>query len=282
MAGLAWPNGKRIAVLVSVLLENWSPGKSPSYFPRTTPLKPGAIDHAGMQWSHYGGREGIWRILRTLERTGVRATVFANALSAELYPDAIRAVVRAGHGLAGHGHAQDQYLCDMTTEQQQGVIRRSLDVLEAASGTRPDGWVCSVYSWNEETFALLVRAGVRWHADALDAALPRLQRTEAGPIVALPWCDFVDNRVLRASPRDFHDVYKDSFDYLYAAEPMGLLHLAVHSHFGGRPLVAAQLDKLLRYFTGFTDVWMPRHAELVDWFLAQKIDDPNAARRASA
>ncbi len=282
MVDLAWPGGKRMAVLVSVLLENWSPGKSPSYFPRTTPLKPGAIDHAGIQWSHYGGREGIWRILRTLDRARVRATVFANALSAELYPDAIRAIVGAGHGLAGHGHAQDQYLCDLTTEQQQGVIRRSLDTLEAVSGMRPDGWVCSVYSWNEETFALLVRAGVRWHADALDAALPRLQQTEAGPIVALPWCDFVDNRVLRASPRDFYDVYKDSFDYLYATEPMGLLHLAVHSHFGGRPLIAAQLDRVLRYFAGFTDVWMPRHAELVDWFLAQKIDDPGAARHGSA
>lgn len=282
MVDLAWPGGKRMAVLVSVFLENWSPGKSPSYFPRTTPLKPGAIDHAGIQWSHYGGREGIWRILRTLDRARVRATVFANALSAELYPDAIRAIVGAGHGLAGHGHAQDQYLCDLTTEQQQGVIRRSLDTLEAVSGMRPDGWVCSVYSWNEETFALLVRAGVRWHADALDAALPRLQQTEAGPIVALPWCDFVDNRVLRASPRDFYDVYKDSFDYLYATEPMGLLHLAVHSHFGGRPLIAAQLDRVLRYFAGFTDVWMPRHAELVDWFLAQKIDDPGAARHGSA
>jgi peptidoglycan-N-acetylglucosamine deacetylase len=279
MAGIAWPDGKRVAVLVSVLLENWSPGKSPSYFPRTTPLKPGAIDHAGMAWSHYGGREGIWRILRTLDRAHVQATVFANALSAELYPDAVRAVVRAGHGLAGHGHAQDQYLSDMAPDAQRTMIRRALDRLEAVSGTRPDGWVCSVYSWTDETFALLVREGVRWHCDALDVSLPRLQATEAGPIVALPWCDFVDNRVLRASPRDFYDVYKDSFDFLYASEPLGLLHLAVHSHFGGRPLVAAQLDRLLRYVTGFTDVWMPGHAGLVDWFLAQNLDDLGAARR---
>ena len=35
----AWPNGKRIAVLVSVLFESWSDGKSPHYFTRTTPLK---------------------------------------------------------------------------------------------------------------------------------------------------------------------------------------------------------------------------------------------------
>ena len=39
-----WPNDKRIAVIVSVLLESWSEGKHPAYFPRTTPLKPGAAD----------------------------------------------------------------------------------------------------------------------------------------------------------------------------------------------------------------------------------------------
>jgi peptidoglycan/xylan/chitin deacetylase (PgdA/CDA1 family) len=269
MVDPTWPNGKRVAVLVSVLLENWSPGKSPTYFPRTTPLKPGAVDHAAMQWSHYGGREGIWRILALLERRNVKATVFANALSAELYPDAIAAIVRAGHGLAGHGYAQDQYLCDLAPAEQQAVIRRSLDTLERVGGTRPQGWVCSVYSWNEATFDLLVREGVRWHADALDVSQPRLQQTPSGPIVALPWCDFVDNRVLRASPRDYFDVYKDSFDFLRASEPMGLLHLAVHSHFGGRPLIAAQLEKLLDTIAGSADAWLVRHDELVEWFLAQ-------------
>jgi len=40
-----WPGGKSIAVLVSILFETWSDGKGPSYFPRTTPLQPGTVDH---------------------------------------------------------------------------------------------------------------------------------------------------------------------------------------------------------------------------------------------
>mgnify|MGYP003348352048 CR=1 FL=1 len=48
----AWPNGARVAVLVSVLLEAWADGKSPSYFPRTTPLKAGQVDRAGARWSN--------------------------------------------------------------------------------------------------------------------------------------------------------------------------------------------------------------------------------------
>ena len=279
MAAATWPGGKRIAVLLSVLLENWSEGRSPTYFPRTTPLKPGAIDHAGVEWSHYGGREGIWRLLRVLDRAKLTATVFANALSAELYPDAIRAVMREGHDLAAHGYAQDKYLSDLSVAEQRQSIRLALDTLEQASGRRPQGWASPVYSFTPETPDLLVREGVRWHAEALDASMPKLLRTPSGTIVALPWSEFVDNRVLRASPRDFYDVYKDSFDYLYEAEPMAILHLAIHSHFGGRPLIAAQFEKLLRYFSGFPDVWIPRHAELVDCFVAQGAGDLSYAKR---
>ncbi|OGA39925.1 MAG: hypothetical protein A3G24_11475 [Betaproteobacteria bacterium RIFCSPLOWO2_12_FULL_62_13] len=136
---ISWPNGKRVAVLVSVLLETWSEGKSPTYFPRTTPLKAGAIDLPGRQWSQYGGEEGVWRILGILERTGVPATVFANAISADLYPDLIREIVRSGHHIAGHGYAQDQYMLEMTLAVQQATIRTCLDILEKQSGTRPDG-----------------------------------------------------------------------------------------------------------------------------------------------
>ena len=70
-AAFAWPQGERIAVVVSVLLETWSEGKSPSYFPRTTPNKPGIPDIAGINWSTYGGKEGVWRLARILARVGV-------------------------------------------------------------------------------------------------------------------------------------------------------------------------------------------------------------------
>ena len=45
----AWPEGRRVAVIISVLLETWSEGKAPSYFPRTTPNKPGIPDIAGIK-----------------------------------------------------------------------------------------------------------------------------------------------------------------------------------------------------------------------------------------
>ena len=86
MASLSWPNGKRVAVLVSVLLETWAEGTNPSYFPRTTALKPATPDLPAKQWSEYGAEEGVWRILSILQKCGVPATVFSSAIAANSTP----------------------------------------------------------------------------------------------------------------------------------------------------------------------------------------------------
>ena len=147
------------------------------------------------------------------------------------------------------------------------------------SGQRPDGWVTAVYGSNAITHELLVREGLKWHADALNTSLPRVQTTPSGTIVALPWSDSVDNRVLRSSPRDYYDAYTETFDYLYSQERLGLLHIAAHGHFGGRPLMSAMLAKLLRHLSGFSDVWFVRHDELAAWFARLNIESVSSARR---
>ena len=268
-----WPDGKRIAVAVGVLFETWAEGKAPSYFPRTTTLKPGAVDHGGIRWAEYAGNEGVWRIIRILDLCTTPATFFCSARSAELHPEAVRQIVASGHHIAAHGYTQDEVLSAMATEQQQATIRKSLDILEKAAGKRPVGWVSAAYGWNEETVELLVKEGVQWHADALDSSLPRRQVTPSGSIMAFPWSDFADNRVLRSSPRNFFDAYKETFDYLHAHEPMGLIHIGFLSHFGGRPLMSAMLLKVLEYFHGFKDVWFVRHDDLVRWMVERKIEE---------
>src|SRR5262249_56213905 len=102
------------------------------------------------------------------------------------------------------------------------------------------------YRRTEPPCDLLRAPGVTGYGDALDISLPRKQATASGDIVAFPWSDFVDNRVLRGAPRSFLEVYRDTFEYLREHEPMGLLHIGFHSHFGGRPLMTAILDKLFQ------------------------------------
>jgi peptidoglycan/xylan/chitin deacetylase (PgdA/CDA1 family) len=277
--GNVWPGGKRIAVLVSILFETWAEGKSPSYFPRTSPLQPGTVDRGAIQWAQYGGNEGLWRIIRTLDRHSVPATVFCSGKSAELYPEVIAQAARSGHDIAGHGYTQDGLFAYMTPEEERAAIRKTVDLLESASGIRAQGWATPAYSWTEHTFDLLVQEGVRWYGDALDISLPRRQKTKSGDIVAFPWSDFVDNRVLRGEPRGFFQVYEDTFEYLLEHEPMGLIHVGFHSHFGGRPLMTAMFDKLLKLFSTHSDVWCPGHNKIAQWVVEQEDDQLTYAKR---
>src|SRR2546427_11091972 len=83
---LAWPNGRKIAVSVTVMFETWSEGKAPSYSVQTTHLKPGTVDHAAKAWSTYGRRVGVWRIVLMLDRPQIPATFSDHAPLAEVEP----------------------------------------------------------------------------------------------------------------------------------------------------------------------------------------------------
>jgi allantoinase len=276
---VAWPNGKRVAVAVTVMFETWSAGKAPTYSVQATGLKPGTEDFAGKAWSTYGGRVGVWRILRTLERWGVPATFFTNAACAELYPEATAHIVKSGHDLGGHARFQDQLMAYQTPEEQRATIQESLDTLEAVGGQRPTGWLSPVLAFTPETVSLLAEAGLRWHADVTYLDLPHRVHTEHGPIAAVPNSDFTDNRVLKSSPRDLFDVHRDTFDYLHEHEPMSLLALTLHCQFGGRPMVIAAFDQIMQHINRQDDVWFVKHADLGEWAHAQPAEELTYAER---
>jgi len=275
----AWPDGHRIAVVISLLFENWSERNAPPYSPMTTPLKPGTYDRAGVTWSQYGGKNGVWRLLRILERHGIKASVIANARSIELYPRAVAEIMRVGHEIAAHGYTQDGLLVYMSPEDELATIRRCVKVFEERIGARPTGWLSPVLASTDRTAELIAAEGFLWYGDYNDIDLPCRVTTKNGAFVALPHTDFADNRVLRQSPRSWYDVQKDTFDYLYRNEPGAYLNVTLHCNFGGRPLIAAMFDKVLGYIRGFPGVWIVRHDELARWVLAAGIDEVSYADR---
>lgn len=274
-----WPGNKRVAVAVTIMFETWSEGKGPSYSVQTTHLKPGTKDWSAMTWGQYGGNVGVWRILRALERRGVRATFAANARSTEVYRDAARTIVAQGHDIAGHGYTQDQLLVDLEPDEQRAAIRRTLDVIEAQSGLRPSGWISPVLAWNEHTAGFLVDEGLVWQGDANYIDLPTITEVRGKKLVTIPFSDYTDNRVLRASPPDFFNVYKSTFDYLYENEPFSLLVVAAHCQWGGRAMMSAIFDQLLGYLGSFSDVAFTTQSEIARWVLEGKVATPSYAER---
>ncbi len=69
-------------------------------------------------------------------------------------------------------------------------------------------------------------------------------------------------------------MYKDTVDYLYRSEPMAMINLTIHGHFGGRPLISAMLVEILKYMKGISGVWFLRHDEIARWVFNHAIN-PN-------
>lgn len=276
----AWPNGKRIAIAITPMFEVWPEGKGPANLVQRTQVKPGVVDHQAITWPQYAGKEGVWRILRILDRRGVPGTFCTNARCAEVYPAAVSQITRSGHDIAAHGYTQDLLLAHAASPaKEHALIRRSLDVLEKHTGTRPQGWLSPVLAWTEYTADFLAQEKVVWQGDANYIDLPRRVRTKHGTLVHIPHSDYTDNRVLWLSPRQYYDVYRDTFEYLYDNEPMSLMVMTVHCHFGGRPLMASVFNELLGYFGQFPDVWFARHRELAQWALDSEFDEVTYAQR---
>ncbi len=269
----AWPNGKKLAVSVTVMFETWSEGHAPNYSVQTTHLKSGTVDHAAKAWSTYGGRVGVWRLINMFDRLQIPATFFTSGRCTEEYPAAVKQIVKSGHDLAAHSITQDRLLAYLTLDEQEATIRQSIDMLESCGGKKITGWGSPVVAFTPETAGFLAKAGLIWTTDVTYADLPIKLHTPHGTIAGVPTTDFSDNRVMRASPRDLFDVYKGTFDYLHQNEPMGLLVFTIHCQFGGRPLITAVLQEVLKYMQQFPDVWFARHEELGRWALASDVDE---------
>lgn len=276
-----WPEGKRICISVSAMLETWSDGKAPPYGVQATAPKPGVVDLAGIAWGSYGGRIGVYRLINLFNRHNIKATFGVSGRCCEIFPDAVAQIVKSGHDVAGHGYLQDQPMNGMTPEQEESTIGTCLDLLEKTSGQRPAGWLSPSLAFSPHTLDLLGQAKLQWHGDGRDSDLPRVVSTKGGQMVHIPWSDFTDNRVLRSSSMDLWDVYKEAFDYLYQCEPGSYLPLSLHCHNGGRPMITAIYHKLFSHFAQFPDIWFASHAEIAGWVLKNQFEpDPKRLLRA--
>ena len=270
--GFEWPNQARIAVVVTCLLENWSEGKGPPFSVQTTALKPGTHDRAAMTWGTYGVRAGVWRLLKILDENKVPATFAANAHSLELNPAAAKQIIDVGSRDLPHIPICRTRSSPISRRRRSGrsSARRRTSFTRSPARRRKAGSArCShqpitprpssprrAFSGTATTTTSICRSALR-----SDRARSSPCPTPISPITAC--C-----APIRATGID---VYKDTFDYLYANEPTSYLNITVHCHFGGRPLIAAQVDRILKYIRGFPRVWIVRHDELAQWVLDNDI-----------
>ena len=122
-APLTWPGGARVAVYIGLNVEHFLLDRpSTSIWPGTADLVPDALNYG---WRDYGPRVGIWRMMESLDRHGVRASVLLNSMAADRYPQIIKAGAERDWAWLAHGQTNSVLHADMTRDEEAPAPRRN-------------------------------------------------------------------------------------------------------------------------------------------------------------
>jgi len=262
-----WPGGRRIAVVFNVAYEMWSAGATSGVGPMGNMLPGGVLDPNAQSYGDYNAARGSRRVLDILERSGIRGSVLTSGRVAEHHAPALRRIAEAGHDVVAHAYAQDMIGPTLTAEEDTASIARTTDLIEAAIGTRPTGWVSPRVTSNAENRQRLVRAGYVWHGDALDDDRPYIEIFPEGEILAIPMSvefnDLPHAMRFGRTPRQFVELFTDALSGIRAmpAETI-ILDVFAHGHCYGRPAAAWAIDQIASICAEDASLWLTTRAEI--------------------
>lgn len=272
-APAGWPEAAPIALSVSVMLEGWTDDAAPGIGPMGNPLRAGVYDSQAKSWADYGARTGAWRLLDILDDTGVKAVFYISGVLAARFPELMQAIVAQGHVVAAHAWSQHIIPAYQTRDEEQADLRRCVAALEAATGTKPMGWISPRATPSLNTAELLAEEGMAWIADAFDRDLPYRLDTPRGPITAIPFTTEVNDfpLVIRYGnePEAFVRALTSILEgWPEIGSPPACLDLTAHAHVFGRPAGAMAFKAAIRRAQQSALTFMTDHSQLAQWHAA--------------
>lgn len=251
-----WPGGSRVALSLVINIEDGAErsrargddADDVGAHWLTHPVHP---DHRNLDLEsafEYGGRAGIWRVLRVLRRHGATATAFCCAAALEANPRVAEALVRDGHEIADHGLLWEPHTL-LTPEQEHARMTRSRGIIERLTGRTPTTWY-SRDGLTEHSRSSMIAEGFGYDSNSFNDDLPH-----AGPdglaLPVIPYAgDTNDSALLRQYPTaaSFAGHLCDALDMLLddPREGAGVLSVGLHPRLIGRPAYIGALESLLR------------------------------------
>jgi allantoinase len=276
---LRWPGGAAIALCVIVSLEQveWVPEEGSVPAPSAVPFGPypAVFDPIALSLHDYGNRVGVFRVMRALDRCGLKASAAVDALVAERNSFLVRECLDRGWEPMGHGVSLSRMVTEAMSEAtERELIRRSLDALERTTGKRPTGWLGVEYGESSRTLKLLAEEKIEYVCDWPNDEQPYRMETPAGPLVSLPVTAALDDVLairLRSIPASrWAQTVVDASDRLIAEGCASgrLLVLNLHPYLIGQPFRIKHLEGVLEYLTGRSEVWPATCGEVVRAYLA--------------
>ncbi len=281
---LKWPNGARLAMIITTNLEYWDmtiDTDKPAY-----PGGPGVVintmsgkyyDNPNYTWREYGQRVGVWRIFDECERAGVPTSCTMNAKLALERRQIIDHAVARNWEIVAHNYVQTQPLADyqFDIEAERRIIRDTLKVYEDVVGKPARGWLSTSLRSTPNTPDLVAEEGLIFWNDFMNDDQPYLIHTKSGkPLVSVPYTvEINDFQAFMFQGRDVEGgvaLFKEAFDELYreGASSGRIFNMGLHPHVTGQPHRIRALREFLQYAKQFPDIWWTTREEIATWYLA--------------
>jgi peptidoglycan/xylan/chitin deacetylase (PgdA/CDA1 family) len=274
---LRWPNGARLAVWIGLNVEAFVPGlPGTSYEPGTAGLTPDPLN-AG--WREYGPRVGVWRIMESLDRHGMRASVLLNADAAAAYPELIEEGKKRGWAWLAHGRTNSELWTDIPRDIERARLAAVVEAIRAATGHRPRGWLGPAMTETAHTPAILAELGVDYILDWCMDDQPFPLNVPGARMISVPYSvevnDYGTFLTHHHTATDFFQMIVDQFDVLFqdSAASGRVMAVSLHPLTSGHPFRWRHLDRALAYLASQPDVWIATSDEIADWYLANCYDD---------
>ena len=271
---LKWPNGERLALWVIPNIEFFSlEDRVPAGSGGTGTPPPDVPTWAARD---YGNRVGVFRLMKVLDRYGIRATVALNSNLCAQHPEIIEEGKKRGWEWMGHNETNTKRLNEVLPEEERRIIHDSLATIERATGRRPAGWLGSGLQETWHTLDLLAAAGGKYVCDWTNDDQPYLMSLEGGrQLVSVPYSVELNDKPAfewhSRTAAEFGDMIRRQFDVLYeeGAESGRVMAIALHPYLTGMPHRIGALDAALEYVCRHDGVWRATGAEIASCFLAQ-------------
>ena len=269
---MKWPNGARVAVMLSFDFDAetlWL-SRDPANAKRPGTLSQGT----------YGARVGVPMILDTLRDAEVPGTFFVPGWTAENHTDRVEAILKGGHEVGHHSYSH-KWIDPDFPEQEIEEMEKGLDSLKRMVGVVPKGYRSPAGETSDNLIRLLQKHDFTYDSSLMTDINPFrhvLPDGSKGPI-ELPWHWSLDDAPFFLfsikNPRPIFtnshvlEIWKDEFSEIYRWG--GFFDLVMHPQVIGRPSRIALLRQFIAWMQTFPGVWFARGSEIAEaWSAAHE------------
>ena len=228
---------------------------------------PDPLNHG---WRDYGPRVAIWRLMESLDRHGIRASVLLNSDVPERYPQIIEAGLARDWAWLAHGSSNSTLHTDLELAEERAVLTEIVEVIEGATGRRPRGWLGPGLTETLHTPALLAELGLRYVLDWTNDDQPYALNVPG--MLSVPYSVELNDLNMFMSRGltgpEARQMIIDQFDQLYtdAADSGRVMALALHPFVAGQPFRHRYVDEALAHIAHHPGVWLTTSDEIAEHY----------------